>query len=297
MSHGGQSMVATLGRVLVCPPSVAGWGDPARAAAAAALGYPSPPSVAAATAEHDALRRALIETGAEVVDLPPAPDHGLDAVYTHDASFMTDHGAVILRMGKPARRGEPARHAAFYQAAGIPILGAIDAPGTVEGGDLVWIDAATVLAGRGYRTNGDGIDQLRALLAPAGIEVAVAPLPHFRGPEACLHLMSLLSMIDDATALVDPAWLAVPTLELLRDRGIGLIAIDETERDALAGNVLALGGRRLLAMEGCPATHARLRAAGFEVRTFPGRELGRNGGGGPTCLTRPILRGAAALRA
>jgi len=297
MSHGGQSMVATLGRVLVCPPSVAGWGDPARAAAAAALGYPSPPAVAAATAEHDALRRALVDTGADVVDLPPAPDHGLDAVYTHDASFMTDRGAVILRMGKPARRGEPARHAAFYQSAGIPLLGAIDAPGTVEGGDLVWIDAATVLAGRGYRTNGDGIDHLRALLAPAGIEVAAAPLPHFRGPEACLHLMSLLSMIDDATALVDPAWLAVPTLELLRDRGIGLIAIDETERDALACNVLALGDRRLLAMEGSPATHARLRAAGFEVRTFPGRELGRNGGGGPTCLTRPIRRGAAALRA
>ena len=297
MTHGGQSMVATLGRVLVCPPSVAGWGDPARAAAAAALGYPSPPSVAAATAEHDALRRVLVDTGADVVDLPPAPDHGLDAVYTHDASFMTDRGAVILRMGKPARRGEPARHAAFYQAAGIPILGAIDAPGTVEGGDLVWIDAATVLAGRGYRTNGDGIDHLRALLAPAGIEVAAAPLPHFRGPESCLHLMSLLSMIDDATALVDPAWLAVPTLELLRDRGIGLIAIDETERDALACNVLALGDRRLLAMEGSPATHARLRAAGFEVRTFPGRELGRNGGGGPTCLTRPIRRGAAALRA
>jgi N-dimethylarginine dimethylaminohydrolase len=297
MSHGGQSMVATLRRVLVCAPPAAGWGDPERAARAAALGYPSPPSAAAASAEHEALRRALVEAGADVADLPPASDHGLDAVYTHDASFMTDRGAVILRMGKPARRPEPGRHAAFYQAAGIPILGAIEEPGTVEGGDLVWIDAATVLCGRGYRTNADGIGQLRAMLAPAGIEVAAAPLPHFRGPEACLHLMTLLSVIDDATALVDPAWLAVPTLELLRDRGIALIEIDGAERDALACNVLALGGRRLLAMEGSPSTHARLRAAGFEVRTFPGRELGRNGGGGPTCLTRPILRGDAVLRA
>ena len=297
MSHGGQSMVATLRRVLVCAPAAAGWGDPERAARAAALGYPSPPSAAAAAAEHDALRRALLEAGAGVDDLPPASDHTLDAVYTHDASFMTDRGAVILSMGKQARRPEPARHADFYQAAGIPILGAIEEPGTIEGGDLVWIDAATVLAGRGYRTNAEGIGQLRAMLAPAGIEVAAAPLPHFRGPEACLHLMSLLSMIDDATALVDPAWLAVPTIELLRERGIDLIEIDGAERDTLACNVLALGGRRLLAMEGSPSTHARLRAAGFAVGTFPGRELGRNGGGGPTCLTRPILRGDAALRA
>jgi N-dimethylarginine dimethylaminohydrolase len=290
MKHGGQSMVTTLARVLVCPPAAAGWEDPARAGRAAELGYPSPPSAAAAIAEHDALRRALMGAGVEVTDLPPAPDQALDAVYAHDASFMTDRGAVILRMGKEARRPEPARHADFYRSAGIPILGEIEGPGTVEAGDLVWIDAATVLAGRGYRTNGEGIGQLRALLAPAGVEVVAAPLPHFRGPECCLHLMSLLSMIDTATALVDPAWLAVPTIEWLRDRGIEMVAIDEAERDALACNVLALGGRRLVAMEGSPGTHERLRASGYEVSTFPGRELGRNGGGGPTCLTRPILR-------
>jgi N-dimethylarginine dimethylaminohydrolase len=293
MTHGGQSMVTTLARVLVCAPSAAGWNDPARVARAAALGYPSPPSAAAAAAEHDALRRILEEAGATIADLPPAADHALDAVYAHDASFMTDRGAVILRMGKEARLPEPERHAAFYRAAGIPILGVVEEPGTVEAGDLVWIDDATVLAGRGYRTSAEGLGQLRAILAPAGIEVVAAPLPHFRGPECCLHLMSLMSMLDTATALVDPAWLAVPTLELLRDRGIATIAIEESERDALACNVLALGGRRLAAMEGSPVTQARLRAAGFDVRTFPGVELGRNGGGGPTCLTRPILRAGA----
>ena len=297
MTHGGQSMVTRLVRVLVCPPAAAGWDDPARAGRAAALGYPSPASPAAAAREHEALRRILAEAGAAIADLPPATDHALDAVYAHDASFMTDRGAVILRMGKEARVPEPARHAAYYRAAGIPILGTVEEPGTVEAGDLVWIDGVTVLAGRGYRTNAEGVGQLRALLAPAGIEVVPAPLPHFRGPECCLHLMSLLSMIDTATSLVDPAWLAVPTLELLRERGIATIPIDEAERDALACNVLALGGRRLVAMEGSPVTHARLRAAGFDVRTFPGAELGRNGGGGPTCLTRPILRADAATMA
>jgi N-dimethylarginine dimethylaminohydrolase len=287
---GGQSMTGTLRRVVICAPAAAGWGEAARAAAAKALGYPAPPSAVDAAAEHAALRRALVDAGAEVIDLDPADDHSLDAVYTHDASFMTDQGAVILRMGKPTRGPEPARHAAFYRAAGIPILGAIDEPGTVEGGDLVWLDAATVLVGRGYRTNADGIEQLRMILAPTGVEVLVAPLPHFCGPESCLHLMSLLSMVDTATALVDLTWLAVPTIELLHERGIGTIEIDAAERDALACNVLSLGDRRLLAMEGSPTTRTRLRTAGFDVRTFPGRELGKNGGGGPTCLTRPILR-------
>jgi N-dimethylarginine dimethylaminohydrolase len=196
-------------------------------------------------------------------------------------------------MGKPARQAEPSRHAALYDQIGVPILGHIEPPGTVEGGDLVWIDAATILAGRGYRTNALGIEQLRALVAPTGVEVLAAPLPHGRGPEACLHLMSLLSLLDETTALVDAAWLSVPTIELLRDRGYTLVPIDPDERDSLAVNVLSLGGRRLVAMEGSPETRRRMEAAGFEVRLFPGRELGMNGGGGPTCLTRPILRGGS----
>lgn len=291
MTHGGQSMVAPLARVLLAAPDAAGWGDAARLATGPALGYPAPADGGKARDEHAALRAILEEAGVAILDLPPARDLPLDATYTHDASFMTDAGAVILSMGKPARQVEPERHAAFYERSGIPILGRIEAPGTVEGGDLVWLDAATVLAGRGYRTNAGGIEQLRRLLAPAGVEVLAAPLPHGSGPEACLHLMSLLSLLDETTALVDIAWLTVPTLELLRDRGYRLIPIEPAERDRLAANVLALGRKRLVAMDGSPVTRGRMEAAGFEVRVFPGRELGMNGGGGPTCLTRPILRG------
>jgi N-dimethylarginine dimethylaminohydrolase len=290
MTWGGQSMTATLRRALVCAPGDAGWSMPERTGEWRALGYDGAPSGAAAAREHAALCGALADAGVEVVVLGASPAHHLDAVYTHDPSILTDRGAIILRMGKGARAGEPGTHAAFYRAAGIPILGTIVEPGTVEGGDLVWLDEATLLAGRGYRTNAAGIEQLRALLSPAAVEVIAAPLPHGRGPEACLHLMSLLSLLDAGTAVVDLAWLAVPTVEYLRGRGLRLLPIDPAERDALACNVLALGGRQLLAMEGSLNTQARLRDAGFEVRTFPGRELGRKGGGGPTCLTRPLLR-------
>jgi N-dimethylarginine dimethylaminohydrolase len=244
----------------------------------------------AAQAQHDALRRELEAAGAEVLSLPDAAGFSLDAAYCHDASFITDHGLIALRMGKPARAAEPAAHAEFFAARGVPLLGEIHEPGMVEGGDLVWLDEGALLAGRGYRTNTAGIDQLRALLAAVNVEVIAAPLLHGPGPAGCLHLMSLMSMVDQRTALVDLPLLAVETVELLRARSFQFIEIEPSERDTLACNVLTLGNRRLLALEENHRTNARLREAGFDVRTFPGGEIAINGGGGPTCLTRPLLR-------
>jgi N-dimethylarginine dimethylaminohydrolase len=168
--------------------------------------------------------------------------------------------------------------------------GTITAPGTTEAGDILWLDSKTLLIGQGYRTNAAGIEQMCALLAPKGVEVLSAPLPYGLGPSACLHLMSLISLLDEQTALVDLPWLTVETVELLKSRGYKFIPIDDSERDTLACNVLALGGNRLLAIEENHKTNTRLRHAGFDVRTFPGSEICINGSGGPTCLTRPLLR-------
>src|SRR5437868_3812636 len=192
--YGGNSMVATLPRGVICTPENAGWGR--SAGQWNALGYLHAPNRVVASQQHAVLRRELEAAGAEVIDLPA--DHGLslDAVYTHDPSFMTDFGAICLAMGKPARRAEPACHEDFCRTLGVPVLGTIRLPGTVEAGDLVWLDQKTVLAGRGYRTNAAGIEQLRALLGPIGVEVISAPLPHSAGPSCCLHLMSLISLLD-----------------------------------------------------------------------------------------------------
>jgi N-dimethylarginine dimethylaminohydrolase len=178
----------------------------------------------------------------------------------------------------------------FCQLLGIPFLGKIVAPGTTEAGDILWLDSNTLLVGRGYRTNAAGIVQMRELLRTKGVEVLSAPLPYGPGPSACLHLMSLISLLDEQTALVDLPWLAVETVELLKSRGFRFIEIDYSERDTLACNVLALGENRLLAIEENRRTNDHLRHAGFDVRTFPGGELCINGSGGPTCLTRPLLR-------
>jgi N-dimethylarginine dimethylaminohydrolase len=155
---------------------------------------------------------------------------------------------------------------------------------------MVWINSHTLLVGHGYRTNPAGIAQMRNLLKPRGVTVLTAPLPHGPGPSACLHLMSLFSLLDEKTALVDLPWLAVETVELLKDHGYRFIEIDPAERGTLAVNVLALGQRRLAAIEENGKTNQRLRDAGFEVHTFPGSEICINGSGGPTCLTRPLLR-------
>lgn len=287
--YGGQSMVGSLRRVMVCPPGMAGWQNSEHNWEG--LGYGHAADFAGAQRQHVELCRELEAAGVEVMVLD---GKGLspDAVYAHDPSFLTNAGAICLNMGKAGRRGEPRRHREFYEETGIPVIGEILAPGAAEAGDMVWLDNKTVLVGRGYRTNAAGIEQLRALLGRKGVEVIAAPLPHGRGAGCCLHLMSLLSLLDERSALVDLPWLAVETVQLLGERGFRLVEIDVAERETLACNVLALGEGRLLAIKENVRTNQRLREAGFEVRTFAGSEIGINGGGGPTCLTRPILRGS-----
>jgi N-dimethylarginine dimethylaminohydrolase len=298
-----ETMTAPLRQVLVCPPAHAGWNDPKRTAAWPDLGFHHPPNFAEAESQHRALCDLLTQAGAEVLTLPESKTLTLDAVYTHDATLPTSHGLILMRPGKSTRILEAHAQSAFC-AQRIPTFAEIQAPATTEGGDVVWLNNArpsdprssdaqcnsvTLMVGQGFRTNKAGLDQLRALLATR-VEVLPVPLPYGQGPSACLHLMSLMSMLDDHTILVDLPRLSVETVQHLQSRNFRLIEIDQSERDTLACNVLALGNNRLIALEENAVTNARLGAAGFDVQTFPGSELCINGGGGPTCLTRPLAR-------
>jgi N-dimethylarginine dimethylaminohydrolase len=289
-SFNGHSMSGELLRVMVCPPGNAGWGDPGSVAAWRELGFQRAPDFAVAKSQHEVLCRLLTESGAEVVSLPSTESLTLDAVYAHDASLATDFGLVLMNPGKKNRVAEAQAHAAFCGELGVPVFGEIGLPGTSESGDIVWLDSRTLLVGDGYRTNKAGIAQMRTLLEPKGLEVLSAPLPYGSGPSACLHLMSLMSGLDEQTILVDLPWLAVETVELLKSRGYRLIEIEYSERDTLACNVLSLGKKRLIAIDKNAVTNQRMREAGFDVCTFPGSEICINGAGGPTCLTRPLLR-------
>jgi N-dimethylarginine dimethylaminohydrolase len=287
-------MTGELLRVMVCPPENAGWGVPGKSAAWQELGFQHAPDFRAAQRQHKTLCELLTAAGAEVLRLPASESLTLDAVYAHDASLATDYGLILMNPGKKNRVAEAQEHANFCRQMEIPVFGEIRLPETSESGDIVWLDSRTLLVGDGYRTNKAGIEQLRALLSsndPAkNVGVRSAPLPYGSGPSACLHLMSLMSMLDEQTILVDLPWLAVETVELLKAHGFRLIEIEYSERETLACNVLALGRKRLLAIEENVKTNQRMRDAGFDVRTFPGSEICINGAGGPTCLTRPLLR-------
>ena len=287
----GHSMVDPLERVLVCSPRAAGWNLPECTVRWQELRFHHSPDFPKAQLQHEAFCRELTHAGAEVVALAGSEELSLDAAYAHDASLTTDFGLIEMRPGKPNRETEGAHHGRFSESIGIPIFGTIKYPGGTEAGDMIWLDAQTLLIGHGYRTNAAGIQQMRDLLAPKNIDILSAPLPYGNGPAECLHLMSLISLLDEQTALVDLPWLAVETVELLKSREFRFIEIDYAERGTLACNVLALGNNRLLAIEENQKTNAKLRHAGFDVSTFYGSEICINGSGGPTCLTRPLLRG------
>jgi N-dimethylarginine dimethylaminohydrolase len=278
-------MVDPLQRVLVRRPDEAfGNADPAR------WHYVSSPDLATAQAEHDALVATLQAAGCEVLyHEEQLPEHA-DAIFTHDPVIVTDKGSVILRMGKSERRGEETAIEKTLLDHGVPTLTSLEGNASAEGGDLMWLDHDTLAVGRGYRTNAEGLRQLTAALRPIGVDTVEVQLPHGDGPQSCLHLMSMISMLDHDLAVVYMPLLPVPFVELLADRGIDLVDVPDEEYPTMAPNVLALAPRNCLMIEGNPITRSRLEAAGCEVSTYRGDELSLKAEGGATCLTRPILR-------
>jgi N-dimethylarginine dimethylaminohydrolase len=278
---GGQTMVARLRRVLVRPP------DPGSLAHWSQFAWRAAPDPGRLLAEHEQFCNILGEFGAEVVvgDTPVEADP--DAIYAHDPSLISDEGAIVLRPGKELRRPEVPAAAADLQAAGVPILASLDEPACAEGGDIVWLNEETLLVGWSYRTNGPGIAALKQHLPR--VDVVALDLPHFRGAREVLHLMSVISMLDRDLALVYPPLAPVRLIQLLSEHGVRTIEVPDDELDTLGPNVLALAPRVALAVEGNPRTRQRMEQAGVDVTLYEGAELSK-GDGGPTCLTRPLLR-------
>jgi dimethylargininase len=275
-------MTAPLRRVLVRAPR------PDDAALWQMYGWRFEPDPGAMAEEHEAFRALVGADGAEVVlgETPHGPDP--DAIYTYDPAIVSQAGAILLRPGKEGRRGEPDAMAADFVEAGVSIAGRLEAPALAEGGDTVWLDERTLLVGIGYRTNGAGVAALRELLP--GIDVVAFDLPHYHGPGEVMHLMSFLSPLDVDLAVVYLPLMPVRLVELLHEREIELVEVPDEEFESMGPNVLALGPRVALALAGNDETRRRMERAGVEVRVYKGDHISRPGDGGPTCLTRPLLR-------
>jgi N-dimethylarginine dimethylaminohydrolase len=290
-SYGCQSMVAPLRRVIVKRPQEAFRSEQQIASQWKDLVYTAPPDLTRACDEHERFVSLLREAGAEVLSLPEDDRAGLDSIYTHDPGIVTDAGAVVFQTGKVGRRGEGPALADALRTWDVPVIGVVEGDATAEGGDLIWLDQHTLLAGRGFRTNAAGIASLRKLLEPLSVRVIEVPLPYWTGPQDCLHLMSFISLLDVNLAVVYSKLLPVPMYELLMERSMRLVEVPDEEYGTQGCNVLTLAPRNAVLLAGNPVTRRRLETAGCRVHEFSGEEISFKGSGGPTCLTRPLLRG------
>jgi len=286
--YGAQSMTAPLRRVLMRRP-----GPEMAAADPARWHYTSAIDLEEARGAHDAFADALRAWDVEVLyHEEPLPEHA-DSVFVFDPALVTDRGTLLLSMGKELRRGEEEPLARTLQACGVPIYGRLEGTARCEGGDTMWLDHDTLAVGRGFRTNAEGVRQLRALLAPLGVTVLDYDLPYFTGPEACLHLLSLISPVDEGLAVAYPPLMPTAFWDELKRRGVRLLEVPEEEfARTQATNVLCVAPRRVIMLAGSPVTQGLLEEAGCEVVTFPGEPLSFKAEGGPTCLTRPVWRAA-----
>lgn len=290
MIETAQSEVGAISRMLLKHPRAA-FGDTASIERQwRALNFTAPPDLARATAEYDRFVALLNQNGVGMEFLSDTETSGLDSIYVRDASVVCDRGAIVCRMGKPARETEPAAQEAALRAIGYPIAGRIEAPGRLEGGDVLWLDRRTIAVGRGYRTNDEGILQLRRLLGDAIDELITVPLPHWRGPADVFHLMSIISPVDDDLAVVYSPLMPVAFREFLIARGTTLVDVPDEEFETMGANVLALAPRTCVMLNQNPLTRERLEKNGATVIAYEGSDISLKGGGGPTCLTRPLKR-------
>lgn len=258
-----------------------------------ALNFLSRPDFTKALSEYHDFEQLLKSGGAKLVHLPEDNSVTLDSIYCRDASIATDFGIILCNMGKQVRISEPAASERIFKQMGIPILGSIASPGTLEGGDVAWVDTRTLAVGHTYRTNAEGIHQLKQLLEPKGIQVWVAGMPHYKGPADVFHLMSVFSPVDKDLAVVYSPLMPIAFRNGLLERGYKLVEVPDAEWDSMGCNVLAIAPREVIMVKGNPVTKHRLMEAGCVVHEYDGVEISVKGGGGPTCLTRPIEREAS----
>ncbi len=290
MKYGSQSEVGAIQCLLLKPPREAFVSAENVRAQWQQLHYLGCPDYEKAIDEYDYFVGLLKQHIPDICFLPQDDQTGLDSIYVHDPVLITKRGAILGNMGKKEREHEPAAIGNFLMDLDVPLFGRITGTGRLEGGDVVWIDERTLAVGGGYRTNDEGIRQLRQLTAGIVDELVVVPLPHWQGPAGVLHLMSLISPIDHNLAVVYSKLLSVPFREWLLARDIKLLEVPDSEYETMACNVLAVAPRKCLMLSGNRRTNALLEAEGVEVWEYKGEEISVKGAGGPTCLTRPLLR-------
>ena len=290
MKYGSHSETGKIKRILLKRPKDAFRGQDNIDTNWRDLHYKGRPNYDAVVEEYSHFVELLRNAVAHIHYLPRDNNTGLDSIYVRDPALITKRGAILCNMGKKQRQREPASMGKYLSEIGVPVLGSITGKGKLEGGDVVWLDEHTIAVGIAYRSNTEGVRQLSDLTAGIIDEIIPVPLPHWNGKEDCFHLMSIISPVDNDLAVVYSRLMPVPFREYLISRGIKMIEVPDAEYTSMGCNVLAIAPRQCIVLAGNPITKQMLENEGVEVFEFNGEELCHKGGGGPTCLTRPIFR-------
>ena len=224
-----------------------------------------PIDVEVARTEHTAYERALAAAGCRVERVAGAPDLP-DAVFIEDVAVVVDELAVVTRPGAESRRPERVAVASALQR--YRRLRFIEAPGTLDGGDVLTMDRR-VYVGISSRTNVEGVAQLRQFLSPLGYSVCEVPVA------GCLHLKSAVTAVGDRVVLANPDWIPAAAFSSY-DR----IAVDPAEPGA--ANALPVNGR-IIFPAAFPRTADRLTRRGFTVMTVEVSELAKAEGAVTCC--------------
>lgn len=289
-TFGCQSMYAPIRRMALKHPRQAFISQENLEAQWQSLAYLGCPDFENSLAEYEKFAGILEQFDFEIHYVPFYETTGLDSIYAHDPLVISERGAILCGMGKDARAPEPAAAEKYLKEMGVPVIGRITGKGKLEGGDVLWVDERTLAVGQGFRTNAEGLRQLRELLGDSVNEIFPVQLPYWTGPQDCLHLLSFISIVDKDLAVVYSRLMPVPFREWLINRGFQFVEVPDEEYDSLGCNVLAVAPRKCVMLEGNPITKKRLEEAGAQVWTYEGKDISLKGTGGPTCLTRPILR-------
>jgi arginine deiminase len=290
MRFGGQNEFGKIERILIKHPDDAFVSQVDCNRQWKELNYSHCPDYIMARVEYAKFVKLLHTQTPEIHYLPKNENVGIDSIYARDSSVLTNKGIILCNMGKDARKDESSAVKEYLAEIDVPVLGEIESNGRLEGGDLIWLDEKTLVVGRGYRTNDEGIRQLKMLTLNFVEEFIVVPLPHWKGPSDVMHLMSFISPLDRDLAVVYSPLMPVQFREYLIARDIKLIEVPDSEYDTMACNILAIAPRKCIMLDGNHQTQSLLEDVGVEVLVYKGDEISRKGAGGPTCLTRPILR-------
>jgi len=289
-NFGCQSMYAPIRRMALKHPRQAFIDQKNLEAQWQSLFYFGCPDFENSLAEYEKFLGILEQFDFEIHFAPEDETTGLDSIYVHDPLVISERGAILCSMGKAARAPEPAAAEKYLAEMGVPVIGKITGDGKLEGGDVLWVGERTLAVGQGFRTNAEGLRQLRVFLDDAVDEIFPVQLPYWTGPQDCLHLLSFISIVDEDLAVVYSRLMPVPFREWLLEHGFNFVEVPDEEYDSLGCNVLAVAPRKCVMLAGNPVTKKRLEEAGAQVWTYEGNDISFKGTGGPTCLTRPILR-------